>query len=101
MDEGDVPPGWLKVLTDERLRPVLAERFRDAAGTPPLAYLTTWRMLLAQRELRSGEARVRSLALQLGCSSESAFSTASKREVGESPLHHRSRARQHAQQLVG
>lgn len=81
-------------------RTTFAERFRDVAGTPPQSYLLGWRMLLARRELRSGDARVRPLALQLGYSSESAFSTAFKREVGESPLHYRARTRRDAQQLV-
>jgi len=120
MQNADMPAGWLKVLTDERLRPALdmiheqparswgledlarassmsrttfAERFRAAAGTPPLAYLISWRMLLAQRELRSGDTRVGALARELGYSSESAFSTAFKRHVGEGPLAYRTRMR--------
>jgi AraC-like DNA-binding protein len=48
-------------------------------------------MLLAQRDLRSSDTRIRSLALQLGYSSESAFSSAFKRHVGESPLSYRSK----------
>ncbi|POH63678.1 MULTISPECIES: AraC family transcriptional regulator [Cryobacterium] len=120
LHDPDMPAGWLKVLTDERLRPALAliheqpakswsledlaraasmsrttfaGRFRDAAGTPPLSYLINWRMLLAQRELRTSDTQIRALALQVGYSSESAFSTAFKRRVGESPLSYRSRAR--------
>lgn len=128
MDGGEVPSGWLRLLADEQLRPALAllhaqpakawrledlahaatmsrttfaERFRDVAGTPPQSYLLSWRMLLARRELRSGDTRVRPLALQLGYSSESAFSTAFKREVGESPLHYRSRTRRESPQTGG
>jgi AraC-like DNA-binding protein len=120
MLDADMPPGWLKVLADERLRPALAliherpakawslddlaraaamsrstfaERFRQAAGTPPQAYLINWRMLLAQRALRSTDTRIAPLALELGYSSESAFSSAFKRKVGESPLSYRSRER--------
>jgi len=116
--QADLPPSWLKLLTDERLRPAVtavhadpgrtwrlddlarvaamsrtsfAERFRDVAGVPPLAYLNRWRMLLARRALRHGDARVGALAAELGYASESAFSTAFKREVGESPLRYRSR----------
>jgi AraC-like DNA-binding protein len=74
-------------------RTTFAERFRQAAGTPPLSYLINWRMLLAQRALRSSDTQVRALALELGYSSESAFSTAFKRRVGESPLSYRLRAR--------
>jgi AraC-like DNA-binding protein len=121
VDQSELPPGWLRVLTDERLRPALtlmhaqpgkpwrleelaraaamsrtsfAERFRTVAGMPPLTYLSRWRMLLAQRALRRGDARVGSLAAELGYASESAFSTAFKREVGESPLHYRFRVRE-------
>jgi AraC-like DNA-binding protein len=72
-------------------RTSFAERFRDVAGVPPLAYLNRWRMLLARRALRHGDARVGALAAELGYASESAFSTAFKREVGESPLRYRSR----------
>ncbi|GAB3981399.1 AraC family transcriptional regulator [Plantactinospora veratri] len=120
LDQAELPPGWLRVLTDERLRPALrlmhaepgkpwglaelahaaamsrtsfAERFRTVAGMPPLAYLNRWRMLLAQRALRDGDVRVGSLASELGYASESAFSTAFKREVGESPLRYRHRIR--------
>ncbi|MGH3393091.1 MAG: AraC family transcriptional regulator [Streptosporangiaceae bacterium] len=120
LDQAELPPGWLRLLTDGRLRPALrlmhaepgkpwgleelaraaamsrtsfAERFRAVAGMPPLTYLNRWRMLLAQRALRDGDARVGSLAFELGYASESAFSTAFKREVGESPLRYRHRVR--------
>jgi AraC-like DNA-binding protein len=116
----ELPAGWLRVLADERLRPAVrlmyaepgkpwrldelaraaamsrtsfAERFRDVAGAPPLAYLNRWRMLLAQRALRDGDTRVGPLAIELGYTSESAFSNAFKREVGVSPLRYRSRIR--------
>ena len=120
VDQTELPAGWLRVLTDERLRPALtlmhaepgkpwrleelaraaamsrtsfAERFRTVAGVPPLTYLHRWRMLLAQRALRDGDTRVGPLAFELGYASESAFSTAFKREIGVSPLRYRSRVR--------
>jgi AraC-like DNA-binding protein len=120
VDQAELPPGWLRVLTDERLRPAIslmhsepgkpwrldelaraaamsrtsfAERFRNLAGLPPLTYLNRWRMLLAQRALHDADVRVGSLAAELGYGSESAFSTAFKREVGESPLRYRHRIR--------
>ena len=120
VDQAELPAGWLRVLTDERLRPALslmhaepgkpwrleelaraaamsrtsfAERFRSVAGVPPLTYLHRWRMLLAQRALRDGDTRVGPLAFELGYASESAFSTAFKREIGVSPLRYRSRVR--------
>jgi AraC-like DNA-binding protein len=122
MQDTDMPAGWLKALTDERLRPALAliheqpgkswsledlarassmsrstfaQRFRESAGTPPQAYLINWRMLLAQRELRSRDTRIGALAFTLGYSSESAFSSAFKRHLGESPLAYRTRVNQH------
>lgn len=121
VDQAELPPGWLRALTDERLRPALtlmhnepgkpwglqelaraaamsrtsfAERFRTVAGMPPVTYLNRWRMLLAQRALRDGDVRVGSLASDLGYASESAFSTAFKREVGVSPLRYRYRVRE-------
>ncbi len=68
-----------------------AVRFRAAAGVPPHAYLTRWRMLLARRALAHDEVTVAALATQLGYGSESSFSHAFKREVGESPPRYRTR----------
>ncbi|MGX7674213.1 helix-turn-helix domain-containing protein [Plantactinospora sp. DSM 117369] len=48
---------------------------------------------MAQRALRDGDVRIGSLASELGYGSESAFRTAFKREVGESPLRYRHRVR--------
>lgn len=120
VDQADLPPGWLRVLSDERLRPAIglmhadpgkpwsldelaraaamsrtsfAERFRTVAGVPPLTYLGRWRMLLAQRALRNGDVRVGTLAAELGYASESAFSTAFKRQIGLSPLRYRQHLR--------
>jgi AraC-like DNA-binding protein len=127
VEQAQLPSGWLRALTDERLRPALtlmhtapakpwglaelaraatmsrtsfAERFRTVAGMPPLTYLNRWRMLLAQRALRDSDVRVGSLAVELGYSSESAFSNAFKREVGESPLRYRHRVRDEASQAT-
>ncbi|MET7322012.1 AraC family transcriptional regulator [Streptomyces sp. NPDC005549] len=120
VDQAELPPGWLRLLTEERLRPALdlihadparpwglrelagavamsrtsfAESFRAVAGVPPLTYLSRWRMLLAQRALRDGDVPVASVAADLGYASASAFSNAFKREVGESPLRYRYRVR--------
>jgi len=117
VDQTELPPGQLRVLTDERLRGALrlmhgdpgrrwtvqelaraagmsrtsfAERFRTVAGVPPVTYLNTWRVLLAQRALRDDGTRVGLLAFELGYASESAFSAAYKRQVGESPARYRS-----------
>ncbi|WP_455428679.1 helix-turn-helix domain-containing protein [Kitasatospora aureofaciens] len=58
-------------------------------------------MLLAQRALRNGDARVAALAAELGYGSESAFSTAFKRVVGESPQRYRARVRRKAVPIAG
>lgn len=116
LDQDTPPAGWLRLLADDVLAPALravhdqpghpwglaelartagmsrtgfAERFRRVSGTTPLAYLTAWRMVVAQRALHDPDVRVKTLAAELGYGSESAFSNAFKREVGRSPLHHR------------
>lgn len=116
MHDGDLPAGWLKALANEQLRPALeliheqpaknwslqhlahacsmsrsvfAQRFREVAGAPPQTYLINWRMLLAQRALQTTDTRVGTLGLELGYSSESAFSSAFKRHLGQSPLSYR------------
>lgn len=116
LDQEEPPVGWLRLLADDALAPALqamheypgkkwelaelartagmsrsvfAERFRRVAGSPPLTYLARWRMILAQRALHDPDVRVKALAADLGYGSESAFSIAFKREVGQSPLHYR------------
>ncbi len=116
----DLPPGLLRLHADDRLLPALdlmhgrpahpwgldelsqaaamsrttfAERFRETSGMPPLTYLTQWRMLLARRMLRDPDVTVGEVARAVGYGSESAFSTAFKRVVGESPLRYRTRRR--------
>lgn len=66
-------------------RSSFAQHFRTKVGTPPLEYLTRWRMLLAGDRLQRTEDPVSSIALSLGYESESAFSTAFKRMMGCSP----------------
>lgn len=69
-------------------RTSLAVRFRELMGVPPLAYLTQWRMYLAQRELRAG-ASISEAAAAVGYSSESAFSNAFKRVMAVAPGQYR------------
>ncbi len=114
---GQLAAGWLRAVSDKRLAPALrlmhgdparswqleelakaasmsrgsfASYFKSAAGIAPVAYLTEWRMRLAERSLRENTTPVGVLALSLGYSSESAFSNAFKRVVGRSPKHYRS-----------
>ena len=120
LEQEQPPIGWLRLLSDEPLAPALrlmhqhpgrrwtlselaraagmsrtsfAHRFRKVAGTPPLTYLSSWRMVLAQRALRDPDVRVGDLAVELGYGSDSAFSNAFKRELGQSPLHYRRQLR--------
>jgi AraC-like DNA-binding protein len=67
--------------------------FKTVAGVTPLAYLTRWRMQLAERALREENIPVSVLAQSLGYGSESAFSTAFKRVTGKAPRHYRTIAR--------
>jgi AraC-like DNA-binding protein len=112
---------WLRAATDTRVAPVLrlmhgdpartwrleelarvaamsrtgfATHFKSVAGEAPLAYLARWRMHLAERALRRGEATVGQLAQSLGYASESAFSHAFKRIVGQSPKHYEAHYRE-------
>ncbi|HEX4298894.1 MAG TPA: AraC family transcriptional regulator, partial [Devosia sp.] len=66
-----------------------AQRFRAVVGIAPLAYLTRWRMHLAERDLRQSDVLVSGLAYRLGYGSESAFSNAFKRVTGTAPRSYR------------
>lgn len=66
-------------------RTSFAERFSRLIGVAPLAYLTGWRMHLAEHRLRREPVAVATLAATLGYRSESAFSTAFKRATGLAP----------------
>jgi AraC-like DNA-binding protein len=117
---GALPSGWLRAINDDRLTPALrlmhgdpkrpwrltelakaasmsrtsfAVHFKSIAGVAPLAYLTEWRMRLAQRTLREEDASVSDIAGSLGYASESAFSNAFKRVTGTAPRHYRNAAR--------
>jgi AraC-like DNA-binding protein len=62
-------------------RTTFAERFKTAAGLPPLTYLLNWRMNLAERVLREGKMTVSAVAQSLGYTSDSALSNAFKRTI--------------------
>lgn len=70
-------------------RTTFALHFKQAAGMTPFAYLTEWRMRLAERTLREEDTQVSSVAQSLGYTSESAFSNAFKRFFGKSPQRYR------------
>ena len=65
-------------------RSVLAERFTDMVGHPPMHYLARWRMQLASGLLIEGGG-VAAVAAAVGYESEAAFSRAFKKLVGQAP----------------
>jgi len=70
-------------------RATFARRFTEHLGEPPLAYLTRWRMVLAAKEIASGEYLVSEVARRVGYDSEFAFSRAFKRHHGVAPTRYR------------
>jgi AraC-like DNA-binding protein len=113
---GPAPHGWLAALTDQQIgaaltlihqhparrwtvaelaaavsmsRSSFALRFRALVGLPPLDYLVRWRMQLAARALRTTGRTVAAIGADLGYSSESAFSAAFKRVLGQPPSRYR------------
>lgn len=66
-------------------RSAFAERFARVLGQPPMRYLTTWRMQVAARRLRESPATVARIAAEVGYESESTFSRAFAREMGQAP----------------
>ena len=66
-------------------RSLLAERFSELIGQPPMRYLSRWRIQLACRLLREATAKVSAVAFDVGYQSEAAFSRAFKASVGASP----------------
>jgi AraC-like DNA-binding protein len=70
-------------------RATLTRRFAALTGQSPMAYLTAWRMSLAARRLRDGDATVRQIAHEVGYDSEFAFARAFKRATGSAPGQYR------------
>ncbi|MFF3014880.1 AraC family transcriptional regulator [Streptomyces sp. NPDC057939] len=66
-------------------RAPFARRFATLVGQPPVGYLTWWRMTTAARLLRASDVPLRSLAAQVGYTSEFAFAHAFKRAHGTAP----------------
>src|SRR5262249_52617166 len=66
-------------------RSVLAERFADVVGMPPMHYLARWRMQIASGLLDGGNTNIATVAEKIGYGSEAAFSRAFKKVVGGPP----------------
>ena len=70
-------------------RALLARRFHDLVGEPPMTFLTGWRLALAADLLCEPDATIGSVAQKVGYSSPFALSTAFKRVRGVSPQEYR------------
>jgi AraC-like DNA-binding protein len=66
-------------------RSVFSARFTELVRTPPMQYLTQWRMHLAARWLREERLAIREVAARFGYESEPSFSRAFKRYMRISP----------------
>lgn len=118
-------PSWLKALADDQIgaalnliheqpaapwtvaslasavgmsRTSFATRFTSLVTSPPMDYLTAWRMQQAVNLMESGEDSMAAIARSVGYSSEAAFAKAFKREIGEAPGAFRRNARAVARQ---
>jgi AraC-like DNA-binding protein len=77
-------------------RSVLAERFTQLVGIPPIQYLAKWRMQIASERLIVGNSNVATIAAEIGYESEAAFSRAFKKIMGVPPSAWRRRDQMHA-----
>lgn len=111
--EASASPGLLRGMADERLataikrmhemparawtvaqlakeaalsRSTFFERFRQAVGVAPMAYLLAWRMAMAKNMLLRKQGGIAEVAGRVGYSSASAFSVAFTRYVGVPPV---------------
>src|SRR5688572_27891708 len=72
-------------------RAVLAGRFAQLVGCPPMHYLMLWRMQIAARLLADGATKVATVAHEVGYESEAAFSRGFKKVTGLPPASWRTR----------
>ena len=72
-------------------RTVLARRFHELVGEPPLQYLTRWRMQKATEDLTQSARPLIEVAERAGYGSEAAFSRVFKRVMGTPPATYRRR----------
>lgn len=66
-------------------RTSFATKFNSLVTSTPIDYLTTWRMQKALLLMHQGEDNLSVIASAVGYTSETAFSKAFKRELGEAP----------------
>ncbi|WP_335989048.1 AraC family transcriptional regulator [Glycomyces sp. MUSA5-2] len=73
-------------------RALLAKRFTEVMGEPPLTYLTARRMELAEELLADPDLTVAQIARTVGYADQFGFSNAFKRRKGTSPTAYRAKA---------
>ena len=66
-------------------RTVLAERFMQFVGIPPMHYLAKWRMQVASEMLNRGNSNMATIAAEIGYESEASFRRAFKKMMGVPP----------------
>lgn len=66
-------------------RSALQERFVDLVGLPPMQYLRGWRMQIASNLLVDSNAKMLTIAHEVGYDSAEAFSRSFKRSLGVAP----------------
>ncbi|WJR81432.1 AraC family transcriptional regulator [Bradyrhizobium sp. NP1] len=66
-------------------RTVMAERFSQFVGVPPMHYLAKWRMQVAAEMLNRGNSQMATIAAEIGYESEASFSRAFKKMMGVPP----------------
>lgn len=75
-------------------RSLLATRFKQLLGEPPMRYLAHWRLLLATRQLHDNRRSTAAIAESVGYDSPAAFQRAFKKFYGETPAAWRRRLRE-------
>ena len=71
-----------------------ALKFKEVMELSPMEYLTHWRILIAQEQLRAGNKNLYQIASSLGYESESSFTKVFKRFVGSAPKLYARKSRQ-------
>lgn len=80
-------PWTLAALAKESAssRSKLSERFLHLVGQPPMQYLAQWRIQVAANLLAHGDAKISTVASEVGYHSEAAFNRAFRRITGQTP----------------